>query len=245
MAWSARVVSATAAVVVALVASGCSRGSEPQAAPIGVVALQKGLAERLLQAGTPPTWVICGRELPAQVGGTTRCDVTFSATDSVTTLLTTTRVDGGTPVWEITKPQLSREQVAKRVSGMVPGHNVTCSSGLEARVGNWVDCELSGNGTTVNHTIEVKEVNGLALNIALLQSIPKQQVEQMLLSKVTPFYGLPPERARCDEDIQGIAGSTVKCRVYDGENTDKYVLTVTRVSPEGIDFDVAQPVEVN
>lgn len=100
--------------VFAAVVSGCSR--PPVAAPVSGADLQRGLSERLAVAGTPPRSVTCPRELRGLVGSTARCEVVFSDTDSVDAILTTTEVRDGTVNWEITGPELTKLQLAKRVA---------------------------------------------------------------------------------------------------------------------------------
>ncbi len=220
----------------ALCATGCAREVPPD--PVSSVDLQNGLAQQLVRSGTPAKWIKCPNSLSAQVGATTRCDVTFNQNDSVTALLTTIKVDGGKAVWEVTQAQLSKDQVAKRVAGITGAKNVDCESGLSGRVGSWVPCSVSKNGATLNQTVEITEAKGLSLKLAVIGFLPLQQVEDKVAAKLTPLYGRPPDQTKCSGELSLVPGSTIRCVATIDGNADKWAVTVTGVSDGSIDFNV-------
>jgi hypothetical protein len=227
------------AVGVALL-SGCSGGTDSPDS-VSSVELQKGLVEKLAQTRIPTTWVNCPKDLPGKVGATTRCDVEFSSDNSVTALLTTTEVSGDTISWEITGPELTKDQVAKRVAGLMSAQVATCDSGLDGRSGDWVQCQVTRYGSTSIHTVEVKDVEGLTLNLGLTAVIPKQQLEESVLARLTPLYGRRPDSAECGGGLLGAVGETVRCTVTVGGNPDKFVARVTGASGGAVDFVVEKP----
>lgn len=232
---------APVAAVIAIVSSlttGCAHSGT--ADPVSPADLQAGLAARTAQTGTVATWVSCPNSLAAQVGATTRCDVTLKDRNSVTALLTTTQVEDGKAVWEITEAQLSKDQVAKRVSAAMGVKDVKCDSGMTARVGNWVPCHIKKYGTTVQQTAEVTAVKGLAVTLTVVEFMPLQQVEEAVKGRLIPLYGRAPDQIRCKEDLPGIPGRTVGCRTTIDGRVDDWVVTVTGVSQGNIDFDVAR-----
>ena len=235
------VAGATAMLAVALVGvSACSRGSDAHAS-VSAAELQKTIIAKLAQAGTPSTWVNCPKDLPGEVGATTRCDVKFSSDNSVTALLTTTHVEGDRVDWEITGPELTKDQVANRVAGLTSAQSATCDSGLDGQTGDWVQCQVTRYGTTSAQTVEVKGVKGLTFDLGLTAMIPKQQLEDTVLTKVTPRYGRRPDSAECAGDLPGSMGAEIGCVVTVGDNPDRYVATVTAVSGGAIDFVVETP----
>lgn len=232
---------ATALVAVVLVGvCGCSRGSDSGGA-VTAADLQKSLVDQLAAAGTPSTWVSCGKDLPGRVGAMTRCDVSFSPDTTVTAVLTTTQVRGDEITWEITGPELTKDQVTKRVAGLTSAQSATCDSGLEGRPGKWVQCQVTKNGVTLSEAVEVKDVLGLSLDLELTQAIPRQQLEDAVLTRVTPLYGRRPDSAQCAGDLPGVVGSTVACVVTNGDNPDSYVATVTGIPGGFVNFDVTKP----
>lgn len=229
---------AAALVAVGLVCVwGCSRPAS--ASPVSAAELQKSLVDQLNQAGTPSTWVNCPNDLPGRVGATTRCEVRFSPDNSVTALLTTTEVSGGNVKWEITGPELTRDQLTKRIAGLTSTTQVTCDSGLDGHPGDWVQCQVDKGGVTLAQTVEIKQVLGLALDLAVTPAVPRQQLEDAVMTRLTPAYGRRPDKVRCTGDLQGIVGTAVNCVVTSGDKPDNYVAMVTGVPGGMINFDVA------
>jgi hypothetical protein len=222
-----------------ILCSGCSRDAQPN--PMSAVELQSGIAAQLSQAGTPPRWVECPHPLASHIGATTRCEVTFNDTDSVTALITAIKVDAGTTEWEITQAQLTKEQLVKRVAAMTGAKDVDCVSGIVGRVGNWVPCHVTINGVTVNQTAQIVDAKGLSLQVGVTQFMPLPQVEQQVEARLTALYGRRPDRTRCSGDLPGVPGSTIKCAATIGDNVDGWAVTVTGVSQGTIEFDVALP----
>lgn len=219
--------------------SGCS-GSEPQPS-VSSAELQKSLVEQLAQAGTPSTWVNCPKDLPGRVGATTRCEVRFNQDNSVTALLTTTEVGGGKIAWEITGPELTKDQVSKRIAAITSAQSATCDSGLDGRPGEWALCHVTRNGVALNQVVEIKDVRGLALDLAVTPAIPQQQLEDLVQARVAPLYGRRPDRAQCEGDLPGTLGATVTCTVTVGDKPDKFIATVTGVPGGFVNFDVTKP----
>jgi len=232
-----------ALAAVALVGvSGCSWKSDSRA-PVAAAELQKAIVAQLAQAGTPSTWVNCPKDLPGKVGATTRCEVQFSSDNTVTALLTTTQVSGGEVTWEVTHGELTKEQLAKRVTGLTGAEAVTCQSDLDGRVDAWAQCEVTRYGVTTEEIVQVKSVKGLVMEIALGRRLPKDQLGQLLLSRVPAESGSLPESAVCAGDLVGFSGSTTECSVtfspVPGQEVlvITYGLTATNVANGAIDFD--------
>jgi hypothetical protein len=231
---------ATALATMALVGvSGCSWGSG-SAAPVSASELQQALVAQLAKSGTASTWVNCGKDLPARVGATSRCEVTLNQTDGVTAILTTTQVQGNAVTWEITRPQMTKDQVTRRVASAVRTEAVTCNSGLDGNTGDWVQCEVTRDGMNMTETLEVKAVRGLALDLTPTLSLSKQTAEDMLRSRLTPPGGPPPDSATCPEDLFGGTGTTMDCVVTTGGYPQTYSLSVSDAAAGAVDFAPVQ-----
>ena len=228
---------AFAAVGVTLL-SGCS-GMTGSGAAVSASDLQKSLVERLAQAGTPSTWVSCPKDLPGRVGATTRCDVKFGTGNTVTALLTTTVVTGGKATWEVTGPELSKDQVTERVAGLTSAQSATCDSGLHGHPGDWVQCQVTTSGVTLNQTVEVKDATGLSLDLTLTPAMPKQQTEVLLRNKLAAKYGRPFESATCPGDLAGGRGATMDCVATSAGREETYTLVVADIGRGAMNFEVA------
>jgi len=231
-----------AAVLVAIatvLVSGCARKPPPD--PVSAADLQNGIATQLDQARTPAKSVKCPEPLASEVGATTRCDVTFSDTDSVTALLTTTKVAAGKTTWEVTQAQLSKDQLVKRVSALNGAKDVDCDSGTSGRVGNWVSCQVTKNGVKLNQTAQITEAKGLLIKVSLTEFLPLPQLVDQVAAKLVPIYGRRPDSTECSGDLPGTPGSTIDCVATIGDNADSWAVTVTGVSDGAIAFDVARP----
>ncbi len=227
---------AAVAAITVLCATGCDRASAPD--PVSSIDLQNGLAEKAAESGASVKWIDCPKPLAAHVGATARCSVTFSSSDAVTALLTTTEVIDGKATWEITQVTLTKDQVAKRVAGVSGAKNVECDAGIDGRPGSWVACRSNENNVGLNQSVEVAEVKGLQVKLKVTPFMPEQQVVTKVADKIAALYGRRPDRTKCDGDLPGIPGKTIDCVATIDSNADNWTVTVTGVSGGNIDFDV-------
>ncbi len=226
------------AVIAVAVVAACSSSSGSHA-PVPGTQLQRGIADKLAQAGTTASWVDCPKDLPAAVGRTTRCVVSFGAKDAGTVILTTTEVNGDKVDWEVTGVELTKDQVTDRVASPTPGAAVKCDSGLDGRVGEWATCEIKKGGQTTKQIVEVASLKGLRADLKLIPLLSKQQVEQLLLAKMAAVSGWPPNAADCDGDLLGVKGTLMNCSVMTAGKSDPYVLAVTDTAGGTVDFSFA------
>jgi hypothetical protein len=66
--------------------------------------------------------------------------------------------------------------------------------------------------------------------------LPKQQVEDVLLQKLGSD-GQPVETVDCVDDVVSKVGSTVECAAVTGNDRTGYVVTVTEVQGDNVNFD--------
>lgn len=217
--------------------SGCSvsPGSAP---PLAAADLQTQLSESLAASGAKPKSVTCTKDLPGEVGRSVRCEVVFSDTNSVEALVTTTTVDGDNLEYE-TSPKMTKSQLERRLGGITRAQSVTCDSGLDGIVGDWAQCELIKDGATSGRTVEVAEVNGLILDLDIVDVLPQDQVQDLLLGRLAASSGQVPDSVDCAGDLVGEPDNTLECVVTYGEKPTTYVLTVTGVDGGTVNFSYA------
>lgn len=231
----------TALAAVSLVGvAGCSFGSGSRP-PVSAAELQKALVSHLDQEGTPTAWVNCGKDLPARVGATTRCEVMFNQADAVTAILTTTEVQGDAVSWEITRPEMTKDQVTKRVAARWQTDAVTCTSGLDGNIGDWAQCDVTKDGMPMAQTLEVKAVQGLSLDITPTLSMAKQQAEDLLRSRVAVPEGQGLESVTCPGDLVGSSGTTMDCTVTIAGWPQTYTLNIFDAGNGTVNFVAAVP----
>lgn len=248
-----RVLRAPAAAILAalavLAAAGCAdTGSDTEV--VSAADLQKDIAARLAQAGAPPKSVTCRGGLPGQPGAATRCDVALSDTNSIEPVVTLVTAD---PVNYTVTPAVSAEQLAAAVANVMSAQQVSCQSGLDGTTGAQAAqpgqaaqtlCEVTRNGTRITHTVEVTDVEGLLMSYSVLPSLGEQELEGILADRLEAQTGQRPARVDCSADLQGRVGATADCAVETGgkqesrESRDSYVLTVTTVDGDAIDFSL-------
>ncbi len=167
-------VGAAALSCVALIAglSGCSFTVGGGTPTVAKADLQSDIADRLQKAGQKADSVTCKADLEGVVGKTTTCEVVLSATNAFEPIVTVTKVDGSTVSYEMA-PALSQAQLEKSVKDIVAKStgedvdSVACESGLEGKVGNKAQCEVTTAGEASQDTVTVTEVDGLMMNFSV------------------------------------------------------------------------------
>lgn len=200
--------------------------------------LEKSLTDRLTEAGNAPRSVTCKDGLTGEVGKKATCDVVFSDTNSVEAILTATKVDGDTVNYDIA-PALNKEQLQSAVSGLTSTPTVSCDSGLDGTVDATATCEVTTNGVTSKRLVTVTGVNSLSMDLDVTLVATKQQVQDMLKAKMAADTGAEPEDVACVDDIVAKAGNTVECVVTGGGTDQNYIVTVTTIENDTVNFDYA------
>lgn len=224
--------------------TGCSgsfkveTGSTPA---VSKSSLQQELTDKLTAAGNAPQSVTCKQDLSGEVGKTATCDVVFSDTNSVEAILTTTGLEGETVNFDIA-PALNKEQLQKAVAGLASAPNVTCDAGLAGTIGANTNCEVDLNGTVLKRIVTVSGVSGLSMDLDVTPVATKEQVEDMLMERLAAEAGGPPDSVACADDVIAKAGNTVECVVSAAGTDQNFLVTVTDVDGDTVNFDfAAQP----
>jgi hypothetical protein len=234
--------SAVGALVTAwALVSGCDANVGTDGTPaVGRDALQTDIAARLAKAGEQPQSVTCQDNLIGKVGKTTRCEVVMSPTNSFEPVITVTGVDGSAINYEMS-PAVSKEQLELAVSRLVtnagglPVGSVACESGLEGEVGKVTYCDVDAGGVKLRRTVEVNTVEGLMMNFDVVPVLTKAEVESSLLNELE-IQRQRPDSARCSGNLEGRPGNTVECTVATGPDTASFILMVTTVEGDKINY---------
>jgi hypothetical protein len=202
--------------------------------------LQKDISQRVAGAGQAPQAVTCPDDLVGQLGQSTRCDVTMSATSSFEAIVTVTGLEGANVNYDIA-PSVSKSQLEGSVSQFVTNStkarpdSVSCQSGLDGKVGAVAYCDVTAHGATTRRTVEVSQVSGLQMRYGLISVLAKPVVESSLLFQLKQT-GQQPDSAACAGDLEGMLGNTVECTTVTAGQTQRYILTVTAVSGDNITY---------
>lgn len=216
--------------------SGCSAKVETKsAAAITAADLQKKLTEQFAGSTMPPKSVTCKDDLAAEVGKTSSCDVLLADSSSVDAVVTVTGVKGGDVSYDI-MPALTKEQLAKWVSGMAGASAVSCATGIEGKIGAMAQCDTTLNGVDSKRVLEVDGVNGLELDISMKKMWPKEKVQEILLQKLGAD-GTAVETVECVDGVMGKTGANVECAAVTGNQKKGYIVTVTTFDDENLGID--------
>ncbi len=222
-------------VAMVVFATGCSllRSGDGGEA-VSAADLQKDIADRLARAGQAPKSLACQGGLAAETGASTRCDVVLSDTNSIQPIVTLTSVN---PLNYDVTAAVSREQLATAVAGLLSGSDVTCQSGLDGKTGAQAQCTVTKDGVRAVRTVEVTNVEGLLMSYEVLPVLSRDQVQGLLGDRLAQS-GPRPERVECLGDLQGKVGATLDCTAVVGGSSEQFMLTVTNVNGDVIDFGV-------
>ena len=219
------------------------RTSESAAhAAVSKDALQTDIADRLAKAGEQPQSVTCKEDLIGEVGKTARCDVVMSPTNSFEPVITVTGVDGSTINYEMS-PALSKEQLEKaglaacrRCRGRTASTQCPASPDWRARSAAVAHCDVDAGGVKLRRTVEVNTVEGLMMNFDVVPVLTKAEVESSLLNELEIQTRRRPDSARCSGNLEGRPGNTVECTVVSGPDTASFILMVTTVEGDKINY---------
>jgi hypothetical protein len=240
-------VAVAAAAVVCAVVSGCTinfgNPSSQSSATVSKDDLQKDISQRLANAGQLPQSVSCPQDLVGQLGQSTRCEVTMSATNSFEAVATVTGIEGNKVNYDVT-PAVAKTQLEAAVSRMVtnstkaPVDSVSCQSGLEGKVAAVAYCDVTSGGVTTRRTVQVADVTGLSMRYGLVPVLLKAVVESSLVFQLKQA-GKHPDSASCAGDLEGKVGNTVECTAMSNGQAQGYILTVTAVQGDNVTYRYA------
>ena len=114
-----RVIAAVGVAAACGAASGCTINvgthTAPATAEVSKADLQKDISNRVAETGQVAQSVTCPEDLVGEVGKTTRCAVTKSATSSFEVLVTVSSVEGSNVNYDVI-PVMSKTQLESSIS---------------------------------------------------------------------------------------------------------------------------------
>ena len=239
-----RVIAVVGAAAACGVAAGCTINvgthTAPATAEVSKADLQKDISNRVARAGQVAQSVTCPEDLVGEVGKTTRCAVTKSATSSFGVLVTVSSVEGSNVTYDVI-PVISKTQLEASISQHGPTNTgapvdlVVCESGLDGKVGTVTHCLITAGGATMRRAVHVTSVTGFSMNFIVAPILNKDAAAETLLAKLGQV-GPRPDSASCADDLDGFLGNTVECTTVTGGRTQTFILTVTDVTATNITY---------
>ena len=113
---------------------------------------------------------------------------------------------------------------------------MSCESGLDGKVGATAHCEVDSGGVKLRRTVEVNTVEGLMMNFNVVPVLTKAEVESSLLNELEIQTRRRPDSARCSGNLEGRPGNSVECSVVTGPDTASFILMVTTVEGDKINY---------
>jgi hypothetical protein len=220
-------------------ASGCSSSSGPPI--VAKTDLQDKITKLLSEDGVEPESVTCRDDLVGEVGRSTQCEVEMSAANaSLAPIVTVTSVEGERVNWHL-DPALSQKQVERMVSGQVEQHgvapdSVSCESGLEGKKDSFTRCDVDVGGETLRHTATVTKVENMTMRFVVLPALMRAEIEETMINDLARQIGARPDTATCSGDLEGVPGKTVDCTVTAGPETQDFLITVTSLDGDRINY---------
>ena len=114
--------------------------------------------------------------------------------------------------------------------------SVDCPSDLEAKVGAQLNCSMKVKGSTYNVNVTVTSVNGSDVKFDMVETVDKNQVATSISDNVTQQVGSKPDSVICPDNLKGVAGATLRCKLVTGGQTYGVNVSVTGVDAGTVDY---------
>jgi uncharacterized protein DUF4333 len=116
--------------------------------------------------------------------------------------------------------------------------SVTCPNDLPAKVGAQLNCTMEVKGATYNVNVAVTSINGSDVKFDMVETVDKNLVATEISEKLTQQVGRKPDSVTCPDNLKGVVGATLRCRLSDGSKTYGVNLNVTSVDAGSVNFDI-------
>jgi hypothetical protein len=114
--------------------------------------------------------------------------------------------------------------------------SVDCPGDLSATVGAQLNCSMKVNGATYAVNVTVTSVNGSDVKFDMVETVDKTQVASAISDNVTQQVGAKPESVTCPDNLKGVQGATLRCKLVTGGNTYGVTVSVTGVDAGTVDY---------
>lgn len=138
----------------------------------------------------------------------------------------------------VSKAEVARQITAKMTdaAGNKP-ESVTCPSDLPAEVGAELNCEMKIKDRTFNVNVTVTSVDGSDVKFDMVETVDKNQVANIISDKLFQRVGARPDSVTCPDNLKGVEGAKLRCRLTDGSKTYGISVIVTSVDAGDVNFD--------
>jgi hypothetical protein len=115
--------------------------------------------------------------------------------------------------------------------------SVDCPNDLPANVGAQLNCSMKvKGGATYNVNVTVTSVNGSDVKFDMVETVDKTQVASAISDNVTQQVGAKPESVACPDNLKGVQGATLRCKLVTDGKTYGVTVSVTGVDAGTVDY---------
>ncbi len=138
----------------------------------------------------------------------------------------------------VSKSDVARQITSKMTdaAGNKPD-TVSCPTDLPAKVGAQLNCEMKVKDQTFNVNVTVTSVDGDNVNFDMVETVDKDQVASIISAKLTQ-QGIATESVTCPDNLKGVEGATLRCKLSEDGKTYGVNVTVTNVDAGDVSFDI-------
>jgi hypothetical protein len=150
-----------------------------------------------------------------------------------------------------TSHTVSKSDVEGQISSKFPDSggtkpsSVTCPNDLDAKVGAKMTCSMKVKDQPYLVDVTVTSVNGNDVKFDMQEKIGKDQVAQLISTKMTDLGGAKPDSVTCPGDLTGRVGAEVNCQMKVKGTTYNVNATVSSVNGSEITPDIVEAVDKN
>ncbi|WAC90043.1 DUF4333 domain-containing protein [Mycobacterium sp. Aquia_213] len=114
--------------------------------------------------------------------------------------------------------------------------SVDCPSDLDAKVGAQLNCSMKVKGTTYGVNVTVTSVEGSNVKFDMAETVDKAQVASTISNNLTQQFGTTPESVTCPDNLKGVTGATLRCKLVSDGKTYGVNVSVTGVDAGVVDY---------
>jgi Domain of unknown function (DUF4333) len=204
------------------------------------------------QTGFQPTDVTCPSGVDAKVGGEFDCH--FTGPDGPYTVhMRITKVDGEDVVYDwksvADDPKIAPDKTAEFITDKVSQQtgfqptDVTCPSGVEAKVGGEFDCHFTGPDGPYTVHMRITKVDGDDIvydwkSIPDHPAVSPEGAAQAVVNVVSQQTGFHPTDVTCPTGVEAIVGGEFECHFTGPDGPYTARMHITKVDGTDVEFDI-------
>ncbi|CQD10005.1 hypothetical protein BN1232_01831 [Mycobacterium lentiflavum] len=114
--------------------------------------------------------------------------------------------------------------------------SVDCPGDLPAKVGAQLNCSMKVKDVTYGVNVTVTSVEGSNVKFDMVETVDKNQVEKAISDNITQQVGTKPDSVTCPDNLKGVQGATLRCRLVTGGQNYGVNVSVTGVDAGTVDY---------